>query len=488
MRKDSDWKFIPFCAIDRNVPQHNYVVRWTEQLFILLFESYNQALLSGIITDTASVLKSGLLLSWSHHLSKTLADMVKELKARPQFESFKWTGLQDGVRGCNWQSPLLENVWTERRLTRMTIHGEDGQPKVYQFRGLTRRLQGTSMNPSCVLFMDRDEGRFPRSMPCVVPLRDCPGLKRQDTVHVVIEIMVNPEERHPTPFLPVPSVGPFDIFGEAARLAIKIEWLDKDKDKWMSTALSAAYRTSTVADHFKNRKTTKDYHDYGEQAAYLPVRWVQCLKLMSTLMKWTWKAAGRDQEWVKLLEPWMNVKIRSQDFGFVDLKYTVRDIPVTQRQAPVPWDMEDTAYKIDQKFGRTVAIGSCPPGFFAGHLGAYSAKTRQVSCDMSRNRAKVSTETNQREVTKHGTRVMLTCQWCEPLRRYCTFTKIPPGNTHDDIVPGLTWAKARTSYGATQVSAPPVDIDLLNTEEEDLEEALEEVKEDMKDFEDEAAE
>jgi hypothetical protein len=292
-----DRRYIPICAIDRDIHHSALIIKWTEQLFIVFFEAWNAALLGRSIPVNATVAESQVTLSWSQTLSKQLHGLVEQLKARPQFNSFRWpserkkdedktkqqvTEEQHVVKGCNWQSPILEHVFLERCWTRTTLPDEDGKPAIYQFRGPIRLVHWVRERLYFnVMFTPRDVDMCPRGLAVGPEPEKCPGLEQGSKVNVVIEIMVDSKKRHPTPFLPVPAVGPCNVWAEAARLAIKGEYQSKD-GQWKSATFSGSQHgiLRLILDPKYNRWRTNN--SWGPHADQLIVKWIQVMKLMGT--------------------------------------------------------------------------------------------------------------------------------------------------------------------------------------------------------------
>lgn len=131
--------------------------------------------------------------------------------------------LRDDYIGCNWAVPLLENFGNDCNLWVRTILRKDNSIDwVWQFQTYPRRInEGRHLG----IFSGRPGTALTQFCPCISS-DEFPTLHPGSMVNIIIEIMADPNEKHPSAYVEIPAVGPFDCWTQATRVGIRLEFLD----------------------------------------------------------------------------------------------------------------------------------------------------------------------------------------------------------------------------------------------------------------------
>lgn len=376
-----EMRFIPITYVDRRQSSARTLVSFTEQLLILLFEAYHAGLHSEWIrtqgTDDAA---QNLSHGWSAALTEVLSHVTQATKNNDRFQAFR---LPQPIEGCNWGSPLLENHWMNdsKLWTRTTVYNTaSGLPEKYQFRGPVRiaRMLKNTADSLIIRIIVTDPGlkHRPTSFRVSPMVKTCPGLRDGMEVNVVAEIMVPHKGRyppHPTPYLPVPEVGPFDMYNDVAAMSIRIEW-QKDDGQWMARPLVAkrmrpALMSETIT-------TAKD----GPEAEYMTTAWLRSVKLMGALMQWQWQS---NKPFVRLMVKYPG-RVRCVETDFLNQQYVVSPADIIKRPAPKLLDREQTAGMLLELYGHDNMMVGFPPkkGWWANPGKDMRVALMRTRCDV----------------------------------------------------------------------------------------------------------
>lgn len=372
-------RFIPITYIDRRASSAKRVIALVEQLLILFFESYHAGLhVEWVRTEGAA---EKLSHAWSTALTEVLLRVTRTTKNSNRFTAFR---LPQSIEGCNWGSPLLENPWADSKLwTRTTLfNSATGRPEKYQFRGPVRivRKKNKSDFSFClrIITTNAADNHRPTSFRVYPVKADCPGLKADMEVNIVVEIMIphnGRHPRHPTPFYPVPDIGPFDMYSDVAAMAIRIEW-QKDDGQWISRPLTLT-RTKLASSATGTGITTTKF---GPEVEYMTMAWLRCVKFMGSLMQWEWQSK---KPFVQLMVRYPG-RVRCIETDFLGQKYVVSIADKIKRPEPKLLDLEQTAALLRKRYGSENMMIGLPPkkGWWAVPGEDMRGLINRTRCDM----------------------------------------------------------------------------------------------------------
>ncbi|RKU44065.1 hypothetical protein DL546_006511 [Coniochaeta pulveracea] len=301
-------------------------------------------------------------------------------------------------------------------------------------------------------------------------------------VNIVVEIMIphnGRHPRHPTPFYPVPDIGPFDMYSDVAAMAIRIEW-QKDDGQWISRPLTLT-RTKLASSATGTGITTTKF---GPEVEYMTMAWLRCVKFMGSLMQWEWQSK---KPFVQLMVRYPG-RVRCIETDFLGQKYVVSIADKIKRPEPKLLDLEQTAALLRKRYGSENMMIGLPPkkGWWAVPGEDMRGLINRTRCDMcvfsNDNRSKC---TNRKASHEQGTE-KFSCDLCKSLRRWCTWTRVANDRVHIEY-PFLV-VPFSLKYKLQGIPAPPINIDLLNIDseekDEDKAEAMTQVDEDEDEDED----
>ncbi|KAH8907261.1 hypothetical protein BR93DRAFT_688264 [Coniochaeta sp. PMI_546] len=245
--------------------------------------------------------------------------------------------------------------------------------------------------------------------------KDCPGLEPGTYVHLVVEIMAPRDgrrlPRHPTPWLSVPEVGPWDVYADAAALAVRVVWRTTT-GQWRSCALHKGlfvHRPSTV---WKGVTSSK----FGDEVNYMSCDWIRVMNFMGSLYQWEFKTSNSNTTapaFLPLLKPYPG-RVRTVTTDFFNQKFVISTANKIARSIPRLQSLEDNLSKLNRIDGPLIAIGFPPAK-------GWLPKTRTM-CDMchvyyGREMKTACQQENFQFGDDWGT-TLQACSWCRQLRRY----------------------------------------------------------------------
>jgi hypothetical protein len=480
-------RLVPISFIHPNEALLTIIGPWIEQLLMMLFESYNGALFAD--WTQRNTMEDIVSRHWSKDLAQKLTEIARTARSHQDFEAGTFLWNQDRqVQGFNWGSPLLEDgdvsLLAPQLWTRIVLYDESGAEDRYQFIGTQRKVrtvkQGTKLKSEKLYFTLKtihkgrpDSGYFFIS---VYP-KDCPGLEAGMTVNIVAEIMAprgNRLPRHPTPFFPVPEVGPWDMYTDAAALGLSIVWQTK-KGEWRSCALQKGIRTHRPATEWPGVTSAK----YGDEVNYMQAHWVRVINFMGSIYQWEFRKTSPAPAFLPLLKPYPG-RVRTVTIDFFNQKFVISATKKITRDVPRLQSLEANSTKLRNLYGHELAIGYPPQaGWLAG--------TRGTMCDMCQvyaSRAEKALTGCKDETYQFGAEwgtTLVSCAWCRPLRRYCTWTQLPSRQPNErkqflERYPHLVMIRDPDErYQWRSLPRPPFNLDLLNIGQD----IVEEMDEDM---------
>ncbi|RBQ73882.1 hypothetical protein FVER14953_20403 [Fusarium verticillioides] len=433
LKKGGSVRMYPITFIQRGSKDHSVLWSWAELALIVLFECFNPYMLSietyNRMPDSNDALDMGLAnereafhKTWSAPLAKRILDVGQRVKnSRPALKKFS---VKEPFIGCNWAVPILERSFVDANLwVRTTTLGEKRQAYMYQFRTHPKRVQKDRQIIVFIGKRNKEAATVPRAFKLPLTQDLFPSARPGSIVNVVIEIMANPDTKHPYPYVEIPSIGPFDIWTEAMRLGIRIEFLD-DNGSWR-----ARYLRSAQYIPFTTGITALKKVDYGDSAPSIncfEVNWVHCMKVLATLLQWKWKPQGNMLA-KRVFIPY-NGRVRHYDFQFVKQQIILSDPEPINVPLPKLRTLDETADLIETTFGHDVHIA-----YFPGPelLWTEQSKTSRYKCDLCHigfmnlngtGTFQIAKKCEQQVIdTKEG-RNLVQCKFSAALGRYCTFT------------------------------------------------------------------
>ncbi|KAF7542665.1 hypothetical protein G7Z17_g11385 [Cylindrodendrum hubeiense] len=432
LRKGGNYRMFPITFISRMANDYSVMGAWAELTLIILFECFNPFMLtieeyreqSGLAPSSSTDLvinpdRETFHKAWSSPLANRTLEIGKRLKAsRAALERFS---PRDKFTGCNWAVPVLERTFMDSNLwVQTTILRNDLTPRMWQFRTHPRRVQGDRQVIVFIGTRNVHAKTVPRAFKVPLPLTIFPSVKKGSIVNVVIEIMANPAEKHPYPYVEIPAIGPFDCWREASRVGIRVEFLE-DGGTWKARYL-ANYHLQTFKAGIKALKP-QEYGPHGDIFACIEVGWLHCIKILATLLQWKWQP----EESMLTKRVWVpyNGRVRKYDVDFFNQRINLSDPQAHSKPIPRLLSLDQTSTQIEQKYGYDVHIGHFPgkellfvPGEPAGRM-----KCDICCMGVQDGEIQLARRCGKRRVidNKEGFE-MLQCEFSASLGRYCTFT------------------------------------------------------------------
>lgn len=174
----------------------------------------------------------------------------------------------------------------------------------------------------------------------------------------------------PTPFFPVPEVGPWDMYTDAAALGLSIVWQTK-KGEWRSCALQKGICTHRPATEWPGVTSA----EYGDEVNYMQAHWVRVINFMGSLYQWEFRKNSSAPAFLPLLKPYP-ARVRTVTIDFFNQKFVISAAKKITRDVPRLQSMEANSTKLRNLYGHELAIGYPPQ---AGCLGSRFPRGAMVS-------------------------------------------------------------------------------------------------------------
>ncbi|ESU07402.1 hypothetical protein FGSG_12059 [Fusarium graminearum PH-1] len=313
--------------------------------------------------------------------------------------------------GLNWSVPLVECAGVKENLwVRTTTHANSDRPAVWTFRTHPRRLTKERF----ITIFNAPIGCYPIRFRPLTP-EYCTSLVAGSVVNVVVEITIDPTQRHPYAYSRMPAVGSFDCWDQAFRLAIRIEF--EDAGKWKTVYLRQE-NIYVFATKIKAMKTSQ----FGEELNHIELSWCHSIKIMAALLNWEWT-------------------------------------PTTDILA------QRTARNIEEKFGHDVNIGNMP-GLALINVSGSSIRTKCDLCLMGDRGGKMTSLAryckNRVVIKTVDGQKLWQCPFSKLLNRYCTFTY---GIENRRDLHDLVYMVGQADYPVQTIETPPNVFQFLEVRE-----------------------
>lgn len=441
-RPGGAWMLFPIMAIRKpNTSNADDVMKsvhpWAEQLMIALAKSYNAKLLNmpNTIAATAQL--------WSVKLAEEIVDTVDSICTQPQFRSFG----RETPSGLNWGSPIMAksvvepSLWIgtslpDRHVFKSTSKKVRQDVTLYKTKskGDSEATEKTSEYIFVAL------GRHERGRQIFITIPREWGLEPGDKVVANIEIMKDEHAIHPHAWALMPTIGPFDKWHHGNRLAIRLEWFKDDKIRTVFAHAGQSFR-------FYKKKDLSDANYDGDYSItrHMPVVWSLAMQLLATLLGWEWDYQGPQSQILntRRIEPWP-ARVKMAKFDFQDQAIRVTPQGKFKMAAPRLLTMDDTAQLLLDEYGKDLVVGIPHENLFKGNWMTNPGRQRPAKCcdlcdflglDFSRSnkdpdyvrKFRPGASSDLKCVTKEvrklpGGETLHSCQRCELLCRYCTFS------------------------------------------------------------------
>ncbi|PNP84695.1 hypothetical protein FNYG_01789 [Fusarium nygamai] len=162
-----------------------------------------------------------------------------------------------------------------------------------------------------------------------VPREGTP-LNDGSAIHLIVKITIDPDVEHPHSYLQHPRVRPFDSWGQALRVGIRIEFKDEGGD-WQTRYLSTA-RHYPILSLYK----LLEVEDLGDELNHMDLSWLHCMKTLATLLNWRWKPEDNPVKENLTQAVWTPYRIRllSIDFDFHNQRLVLDEPQPVEMQCP----------------------------------------------------------------------------------------------------------------------------------------------------------
>ncbi|KAL6920872.1 hypothetical protein FSHL1_004848 [Fusarium sambucinum] len=345
------------------------------------------------------------------------------------------------------------NLWIRTRTP------NDGNiPAIFTFRTHPRRLTKERF----VFIFNGQTGTLPIKFRPVVPA-ELTSLAGGSLVNVVIEITIDPNDRHPYAYARMPTVGPFDCWNEALRLAVRFEF--EDEQGWHTQYLKQE-KLQVFSARIKEKSS-----EFGDEVDHIDLGWLHSTKMLAALLNWEWSPpdnAITRRVWV----PYSN-RLRVIEFDFFNQRLVVGNCQPTSKPIPRLLTLNETSDQIERKFGHGVNIGSLPEAMMINVSGS-AIRTKCDLClmgDRGGQMLSLPRKCKDRKViaTVNGQQLWQ-CAFSFMMNRYCTFTN---GIENNPDLHDLVYHAAEDHYPIQHIAPPPNVFQYLEVREKLEEEPVE---------------
>lgn len=394
IQRGAEYAMFPLSFIPKTAKDNTIKWAWAETTFIAMFGSFNPYMLridpnyqsSEPVPAPPPELRGtperetfhGTYSAPLANRIQTIAQGIKSSQSRsPQFQ------VRERFFGCNWSVPLLENFGSDCNLwVRTTLKRDNGIDWMWQFQTHPRRINaGRRLSIFC-----GGSGSIPTHFRPRLSAEEFPMLEPGSMVNVVVEIMCDPSQKHLSPYLDIPAVGPFDCWTQGSRVGIRLEFLDTDgqwKAKYLHNKGSFSLLTSTIK--------SANPQVLGEEIKHMDISWLHCMKTLATLLQWQWQP---DSQIARQVWAPYNNKVRAINHDFFNQQIITSDPQIDRKPVPRLLSLNETANLIEARFGYDVHIGYFPGKELVTPSSGGTGTGRRVNCDLcqvSRTRALLST-------------------------------------------------------------------------------------------------
>lgn len=235
------------------------------------------------------------------------------------------------------------DTWIRRRCP-----ARQAMPECWVFRSPPRKV--VPDNPA-FKFSCRESDDVPKEFSVYLSTEELDLLRqnRASLINCVIEITVNPEEKHPSPWMNMPAIGPFDCWPQASRLGMRIEFVDA-AGTWKSLYLQSR----------KFRQLSKSYRfhlpfpeQFGKELDHIEMDWLHCMRVMAALLNWKWQLRhGYTQHvWVPY-----KAEVRIVEYIFLAQRYMTSTPSATSMLCPRLLSLEETTESIEKLLGPALPL------------------------------------------------------------------------------------------------------------------------------------
>ncbi|KJZ74978.1 hypothetical protein HIM_05709 [Hirsutella minnesotensis 3608] len=431
IKKGADYKMFPLAFIPKGTSSQTdcNIMNWIELTFVCLFESFNRNMLRYWDEEHASGPRKGVAVpqaqrdlpgsddegelprsaqqetyvaTWSAPLAKKILQIVRTVKdSSPVLQAFKLHPDRK-YKGCNWSVPLLETNGSDLvTWVRKPIYGPNGEVRMWRFDSHPRKIMKSGY---LHVFAGQQHTKPTEFKLCLNLEEEFPFLQPKKSVNVIIEIMCD-RVRHPCPYTDIPEVGPTDLWYEAARMGVRLEWCD-DEGNWFAKYYKSGFTHALVT----GRRSMKiDAATYGEVVNHIDLAWLNAIKVIGALMQWQWTTDNKLTR--EVLIPF-NAQIRSYETDFFKQRVVVSVPPGIDVAVPLLLSTEDTLRLLAKHFPDSAC------GFYPWSS-AFNNRAKRLACDDCQA---LNKSCNSRVVASVEDVEMLQCTRCAYLRRFCTWT------------------------------------------------------------------
>ncbi|EYB34529.1 hypothetical protein FG05_12059 [Fusarium graminearum] len=480
IREGATHRLIPIAFLPNRIPDADLFQSWGETILAVLFGSFSPIMLNARPPSSSSEFTQNDLASLGQSLERDtylktcgapLANLLQNAATRIKNSdsSLKPFDSSERFTGLNWSVPLVECAGVKENLwVRTTTHANSDRPAVWTFRTHPRRLTKERF----ITIFNAPIGCYPIRFRPLTP-EYCTSLVAGSVVNVVVEITIDPTQRHPYAYSRMPAVGSFDCWDQAFRLAIRIEF--EDAGKWKTVYLRQE-NIYVFATKIKAMKTSQ----FGEELNHIELSWCHSIKIMAALLNWEWTPTTdilAQRVWV----PYFN-RLRVTHYDFLNQCLVVSDSESTTKQVPRLLTLDETARNIEEKFGHDVNIGNMP-GLALINVSGSSIRTKCDLCLMGDRGGKMTSLAryckNRVVIKTVDGQKLWQCPFSKLLNRYCTFTYSIENrrDLHD-----LVYMVGQADYPVQTIETPPNVFQFLEVREKLEQEPVDKDDKDDKEF------
>ncbi|KAK6723510.1 hypothetical protein SNK04_002357 [Fusarium graminearum] len=463
IREGATHRLIPIAFLPNRIPDADLFQSWGETILAVLFGSFSPIMLNARPPSSSSEFTQNDLASLGQSLERDtylktcgapLANLLQNAATRIKNSdsSLKPFDSSERFTGLNWSVPLVECAGVKENLwVRTTTHANSDRPAVWTFRTHPRRLTKERF----ITIFNAPIGCYPIRFRPLTP-EYCTSLVAGSVVNVVVEITIDPTQRHPYAYSRMPAVGSFDCWDQAFRLAIRIEF--EDAGKWKTVYLRQE-NIYVFATKIKAMKTSQ----FGEELNHIELSWCHSIKIMAALLNWEWTPTTdilAQRVWV----PYFN-RLRVTHYDFLNQCLVVSDSESTTKQVPRLLTLDETARNIEEKFGHDVNIGNMP-GLALINVSGSSIRTKCDLCLMGDRGGKMTSLAryckNRVVIKTVDGQKLWQCPFSKLLNRYCTFTY---GIENRRDLHDLVYMVGQADYPVQTIETPPNVFQFLEVRE-----------------------
>ncbi|KAF5963588.1 hypothetical protein FBULB1_13286 [Fusarium bulbicola] len=386
----------------------------TSQSFADLFNLAEQTvllLLNSYTSDSYTVAEDDEAAPGSFTVMRLRAVLLSNFSATAR-ETSDWPQLEPV--GCNRLSPLFQSHNTDIK----AFHIYPPQPGARSFSLYKQHVyfnENRHRNDfkATVQARKTDGSHVVLSFSIGKSVREALAMPKRMEAFLVFEIM-HDGKSHDIPWVPCPSVGPYENFERVSSLGVRVEYFDGLKKKWLSIPLQCALRTDSWSKQMEADNTEDLLRQYR--------KWMMLIQILQGIT-FTGDLNGFEQS------PYFIGKQIVQ-LEFDHLQQTCRWVEQPRKFEPAPalalW--RDNCLKMEIQFGGpwTVVNPSAPPStemaFWTLEHCDEAMRNRPRQCDtyqLSTLKRAASSVICERDPSRQDVWI---CRRCSVLGRPCTFS------------------------------------------------------------------